>query len=168
MRHCSRCKTRFVRLAPQRNAFERLLGLLMIYPTRCQICGHRYLSFTVRHVHIPQRDFQRVPVQYPARVLGTSPFDELAGQEGRVVNLSIGGCLFEGMFRAHEGHRLRLQIEVDDEHAPIMIDEAVVSSRPGHGVGLRFTKLRRMEKRRIGRLVRGRLTGVWVKGAHLC
>ena len=29
MRHCSRCKTRFVRLAPQRNVFERLRACMV-------------------------------------------------------------------------------------------------------------------------------------------
>ena len=162
MRRCPSCKTRFVRPGPQYNLIEGALGLLTIYPTRCQICAHRFLTFKGRYHHIPQRNYQRIPVQFPAWLYSANACEALdSSEEGTVVNLSVGGCRVDGMLRAPEGRRLRLQFEIDADEAPVMVEEAVVRSHRGSRTGLSFIKLKDAEKRRIGRLVRGKLSRLW-------
>ncbi len=165
MRRCPTCKTRFVRAAPQHNLVEGALGLLTIYPTRCQICGRRFLTFEGHYHYIPQRNYQRIPVQFSAWLCSANPRDELGlSEEGTLVNLSVGGCRVDGMLRAPEGRRVRLQFEIDADQAPVTVEEALVRSHRGGRTGLSFTKLKKEEKRRIGRIVRGQLSRLWFSG----
>jgi hypothetical protein len=158
---CPKCQTRIVRLAPQRGIGERLLGLLTIYPTRCQLCTHRFLAFRGRPFSIPQRDYQRVRVHFPVWFRSAFYQGEFPGQEGKIVELSLGGCRLESAAQLPKGARLRLQFEVAEDQAPVTVEEAVVRSHPSKGMGLVFTKVRRNEKRRLGRIIRGRLSSMW-------
>ncbi len=163
MVRCPKCKTLMVRVAPQRSFGERLLGFLTIYPNRCQICAHRFFAFTGHRGFVPQRSYKRVPVQYPTQFRSAFYDDPTTALEGTLVNLSIVGCRINSQVRMPKGARLRLQFQVAEGHKPVIIDEAVVRSHPGKGIGLRFTKLRSEEKKRLGRLirVRGQLSGMF-------
>lgn len=150
-----------VRLGPRRALRETFLSWLTIYPVYCQICGHRTLAFWGRFEPLPQRTFSRVPVRFPAWF---RPFDHPAprwGYVATVVDLSVGGCRVKGHPVVPLDSRLRLEFEVSDNEAPVAVDEAVVRSHPSRGMGLAFVKIRQAEKRRIGRIIRGRLGRTW-------
>ncbi len=158
---CERCQSRMVRLVPRRAFRETLLSLLTIYPVCCQLCGHRTLIFWGRFEYLPQRTFSRVPVRYPAWF---RPFDRPAprwGYEGTILDLSVGGCRLEGRSVAPIDTCLRLEFEVSDNEAPVAVEEAVVRAHSSRGMGLAFVKIRKAEKRRIGRIVGTRLANVW-------
>ncbi len=163
MVRCPKCKTRMVRVAPQRSFTERLVGMLTIYPNRCQICGHRFLAFKGRRSFIPQRSYKRIPVEYPTQFRSAFYKEPTTGLQGTIENLSIAGCRVNSQVRMPLGARLYLQFQVAEGHEPVIIDEAVVRSHPGKGIGLSFTKLRSEEKKRLGRLirVRGQLSGMF-------
>lgn len=158
MTRCPRCKTRFVRLAPRQGVIEYLFAWLTCYPHRCQMCAHRFLAVCGRLSHVPQRNFQRVPVSVPASIRSAFFQPYFPPVPGQIVNLSIGGCRLQGAAPIPEGARLRLELDVDGRDKPVIIDEAVVCSRPGPSLGLTFTKVRRDERRRIGRLVKETLS----------
>lgn len=156
MTQCPRCRTRLVRLAPRRHLGEWLVGWLTIYPHRCQLCTHRFLAFCGTIRFVPQRNFYRVRVSFPSRIRSAFFEHHFPAVPGTVVDLSVGGCRLDGALPVHEGARIRVEFDVGDHERPVTIDEAVVSSHhgPGKGLGLSFTKLRREERRRIGRIVR--------------
>ena len=86
---------------------------------------------------------------------------EVPGQQAVVTDLSVGGCRLESQadLKMAVGTRMQLHIHVPEDERPLIIDEAVVCSYPGKGVGLIFTKVRRMEKRRIAGIIRERYAG---------
>lgn len=150
-----------MRLVPCRDIQETLLTWLTIYPTCCQLCGHRTRAFCGRVERLPRRTFSRVPVRYPAWF---RPLDQPAprwGYEATILDLSVGGCRLKGRPVPPLNSRLRLDFEVSDDEAPVAVDVAVVCSHPSRGMGLAFVKIRQAEKRRIGRLIRSRLAGTW-------
>ena len=156
MTRCPRCKTRLVRIAPRQHLGERLVGWLTVYPHRCQLCTHRFLAFCGTLRFLPQRNFYRVRVSFPSWIRSAFFEHHFPPVPGRVVNLSVGGCRLDGELVIPEGARIRVEVEVGDQEKPLTIDEAVVCCHPGggKGLGLRFTRLRREERRRIGGIVR--------------
>lgn len=156
MIRCRRCKTRLVRVAPQEHLGERLVGWLTIYPHRCQLCAHRFLAFCGVLRFIPQRNFHRVRVSFPTSIRSAFFQNYFPAVPGRIVNLSIGGCRLDGELVIPKGARIRVEFDIGRDEKPVTIDEAVVCSHlgNGHALGLRFTKLRREEKRRISRIVK--------------
>lgn len=154
MVRCRRCKGGLVRVAPQQGLGERLLGLLTVYPHRCQLCGSRFLAFRGFPAFVPRRNFQRLRVAFPTMLRSAFYLQEVPAQHATLVDLSIGGCRLEGPITAAEGSRLRLEITTPIFEAPIVIDEAVVCSLPAMGAGLLFTKVQRKERRRIARIIR--------------
>lgn len=162
MPRCPNCATRLVRLAPQRGIADRLLGLLTIYPNCCQLCGHRFLRFRGRFRSLPKRDYHRVPVHFPTWYRSVFRKDDRDGLQGTMVNLSIGGCHIKGHLRIPKGSRIRLQFEVSDDRAPLTVEEAIVHFNPNNGIGLRFTKIGPLEKRRLAQIIRERLAHRWI------
>lgn len=156
MVRCRRCKRELVRIAPQQGFGERLLGMLTIYPHRCQLCGSRFLAFRGFPAFVPRRNFQRLRVTFPTMLRSAFYLEEIPAQRATLVDLSIAGCRLEGPVTAAEGSRLRLEITTPTFEAPILVDEAVVCSHLDNGVGLLFTKIRRDERRRLARIIRER------------
>ncbi len=150
-----------MRLVPRRGFREIILSLLTFYPLCCQLCGHRTLAFWGRFECLPQRTFSRVPVRFPAWF---RPFERPAprwGYEGTILDLSVGGCRLKGRSVASIDTCVRLEFEVSDDEAPVAVEEAVVCSQTSRGMGLAFVKIRKAEKRRIGRIIGRRLANTW-------
>ncbi len=160
MTRCPRCHTRLIRPAPQQHLGERLIGWLTVYPHRCQLCAHRFFAFCGHLLFMPQRNFHRIRVDFPTWIRSAFFQNHFPAVRGRIVNLSVGGCLLEGELLIPEGARIRVEFEVGQDEKPVMIDEAVVCSHTGqgNGLGLTFTKLRRGEKKRIGRIVKAAMS----------
>lgn len=156
MVRCPNCTTGLVRVAPQQGIAERLLGFLTIYAHRCQLCGARFLAFRGFPAIVPRRDFRRVRVDFPAILRSAFYLKDVPAQPAMLVDLSIAGCRLEGLIEAADGSRLRVEFTAPLYETPVVVDEAVVCAHPTNGVGLRFTKLRREERRRIARIIRER------------
>lgn len=136
---------------------DRLLSTLTIYPVRCQLCAYRFTTFLGRIKTNPRRNYDRVPVQYPAQIRPTHDPSQRILVEGTLSNLSLRGCRVRTSQRLPMGCQVMLEFQPAEYDAPIMIDGAIVRSRCAEGIGLRFSVLLRSEERRIRRILDLRL-----------
>jgi len=146
---CPRCKTRQVQQAPQVEGLERLLGLLTVYPFRCQLCTHRFLAFLWRYSPSPRREYDRVPAQYPVTLYPASAQKQDEGLQGTTVNLSITGGLIETNAKIPEGTSVRLKIHVSGLGSPIEVEGATVRAVMENKLGLEFFKITPEEEQRF-------------------
>jgi hypothetical protein len=152
MAKCPKCQKRFLRRSHQTGRFERLLSLLLVYPFRCQLCTHRFLAFQGGQVEARHREFERIPLRFPASYDSTSAGEQIKG-DATVVGLSIRGCAITADQLLRTGSFLRLQLQVAQNELPIAIDLAVVRSTVNHRAGLEFLSIREEEDRRLRRLM---------------
>ncbi|OQW36755.1 MAG: hypothetical protein A4E19_21240 [Nitrospira sp. SG-bin1] len=75
------------------------------------------------------------------------------GHEGVIENLSIRGCRIRSSTPVAIGSRLELEFQHSPDSFPITIEEAVVRSSADGMIGLRFTRLRRIDERRIRQII---------------
>jgi hypothetical protein len=152
--HCPTCGASKVRLAARKSISDVLLSGLTIYPFRCQLCADRFRTFLGRRTPNPRRSFERVEVSFPVWFKSRrSPTPSGVGHEGVIDNLSIRGCRIRSPAPIRIGSRLELEFQYSDDSFPITIEEAVVRSIADGAIGLRFTRLRRGDERRIRRIV---------------
>jgi hypothetical protein len=142
---CPKCGTAKTKLAPRSGVADRLLGTLTIYPVRCQLCTHRFTTFLGTLKTNPRRNYERVPVQYPAQVRPINDTSQRVVVKGTLSNLSLRGC------------RVMLEFHPAEYNDPIMVDGAIVRSRCAEGIGLRFSSFLRSEERRLRRILDLRL-----------
>src|SRR5262245_36051879 len=90
---CSRCGRDFTRRSSRAGWAEILLSFFYAYPCRCQLCGNRFHSFQpgVRYIKVKEdrREYDRIEANFPITFTG----ENVTG-EGKLVNISMGGCLF--------------------------------------------------------------------------
>jgi hypothetical protein len=89
--------------------------------------------------------------------------------EGRILDLSLPGCLLEGADTLKTGDYVQLRIFLPDLQAPLHIPLAAVRWVDGFKVGMEFIRTSRQEQTRLERFVHGRMellrTGVsWNEG----
>ena len=151
---CPTCGASKIRLAHRTSLSDVLLSGLTIYPFRCQLCADRFRTFLGRRTPNPRRSFERVGVSFPVwfKLRRSTCWDEM-GQEGMIENLSIRGCRIRSPTPVPIGSRLELEFQYFNNSFPITIEEAIVRSSANGTIGLRFTRLRRTDERRIGRLI---------------
>jgi hypothetical protein len=154
---CPKCGTLKTKLAPRNGMADRLLGALTIYPVRCQLCTHRFTTFLGKLKTNPRRNYDRVPVQYPAQVRPIHDPSQRVVVEGTLANLSLRGCHMRTNQRIPMGCRVMLEFHPTEYDDPIMVDGAIVRSRCAEGIGLRFSSLLRTEERRLRRILELRL-----------
>jgi hypothetical protein len=154
---CPKCGTLKTRLAPRHGVADLLLGMLTIYPLRCQLCTHRFTTFLGKLKINPRRNYDRVSVQYPAQVRPIHDPGQRVVVEGMLSNLSLRGCRVRTGQRIPMGSQVMLEFHPAEYDDPIMIDGAIVRSRCAEGIGLRFSNLLRSEERRLSRLLDLRL-----------
>ena len=154
---CPKCGTAKTKLAPRSGVADRLLGTLTIYPVRCQLCTHRFTTFLGTLKTNPRRNYERVPVQYPAQVRPINDTSQRVVVKGTLSNLSLRGCRVRTSQRIPMGCRVMLEFHPAEYDDPIMIDDAIVRSRCAEGIGLRFSSLLRSEERRLRRILDLRL-----------
>lgn len=151
---CPACGASKIRLAHRISLSDVLLSGLTIYPFRCQLCADRFRTFLGRRTPNPRRSFERVEVSFPVWFKPRrSKYPDEMGQQGVIENLSIRGCRIRSTTPMAIGSRLELEFQYLNDSFPITIEEAVVRSSANGGIGLRFTRLRRSDERRIGRLI---------------
>ncbi len=151
---CPACGASKIRLAPRKSLSDVLLSGLTIYPFRCQLCADRFRTFLGHRTPNPRRSFDRVEVSFPVwfRTRGVIHLDEM-GQEGVIENLSIRGCRIRSFAPVALGSRLELEFQHANDSFPITVEEAVVRSSANGVIGVRFTRLRRTDERRIRHIV---------------
>jgi hypothetical protein len=74
--------------------------------------------------------------------------------EGRIVNLSLPGCLLESSQRISSGDYVQLRLFLPDQQAPLQVSLAAVRWVDGSRVGLEFIRTSQNEQLRLEHLVR--------------
>ena len=139
-------------------AWDTLLGLIYIYPFKCQICGFRFraLQWGLRYMRVPvdHREYDRIPAQFGL----TFETQNIKGK-GTATNLSMAGCSFQSSTPLGMGMVLRLELRIAQEVPPLIVDAAAVRYAREGSVGVEFLEWQEKERERLQLYVRGLLIG---------
>jgi len=109
---------------------------------------------------------QRVPMDCSVMFAG----ENFVG-EGRVVDLSLPGCLIESPKRLAAGEYLQLRLFLPDRQAPLHVALAAVRWVEGSRLGIEFIRTSEDEQRRLEQFVRrplsNRSPSTWSDGIVL-
>ena len=92
---------------------------------------------------------QRVPMDCSVMFAG----DNCVG-EGRILDLSLPGCLLESPKRMTAGEYLQLRLFLPDHQAPLHVALAAVRWVEGAKLGVEFIRTSEDERRRLEQFVR--------------
>ncbi len=95
---------------------------------------------------------QRVSVECSVMFAG-----DTAVGEGRILDLSLPGCLLESAEKLAPGEYVQLRLFLPDLQTPLHVPLAAVRWVDGCKVGLEFIRTSREEQRRLEQFVRRRL-----------
>ncbi len=145
---CPRCGRHFVQRAHRTGVLEQLLSVAYIYPFRCQVCMHRFraLRWGQRYRRRAQdrREFERIPVRVPVRLLGIP-----RPASAETIDLSVNGCNVVTDALLETGTVVELEFDVQPGGSPVAVEAAVVHSTHPGGAGLVFLRIRPEEKDRL-------------------
>lgn len=96
-----------------------------------------------------QRYSERIPVACGVVFAGNGVIGE-----GRVIDVSLPGCLMESPEAMKIGDYIRLRLFLPDRSAPLNILLAVVRRAEGNLVGLEFIRSSQDDQMRLSRFVR--------------
>jgi hypothetical protein len=96
-----------------------------------------------------RRGIRRFPVQFPTTVSDDTKHEGL----GRILDLSVGGCLLESQWTMTPGRTLGLRVQVPGLERPLMIDGTRVQWVKGLLGGLSFVGIGRTEQQRLERVI---------------
>ena len=106
---------------------------------------------------------QRVTVECSVMFAGESAIGE-----GRILDLSLPGCLLESPEKMFPGEYVQLRLFLPNHQTPLQVSLAAVRWVDGCRVGLEFIRTSRDEERRLEHFVRRRLgqgaASVWREG----
>lgn len=94
------------------------------------------------------RRYPRLTVEFG----GTFTSDQVAGQ-GRLVNVSLGGCQIESKVTMSQGLRVGVEISLPDGEWPLHVEKCIVRWTDGQVFGIEFTQLRPDQHRRLARVL---------------
>lgn len=155
---CPNCARQFVRRIAPFGVGEMLLGIVYVYPFRCQLCSFRFRlpQVGVRYVRVAEdhREYERMTSSFPI----TFTANNLSGV-GSVTNISMGGCSFTTNVSLARGMILQVGLQVSAEVSPVLVDAAVVRYVRGSTVGVEFLQWQHQERERLQLFVRGLLIG---------
>ena len=92
---------------------------------------------------------QRVPMDCSVMFAG----DDFVG-EGRILDLSLPGCLLESPKKMTAGEYLQLRLFLPDHQAPLHVSLAAVRWAEGTKLGIEFIRTSEDEQRRLEQFVR--------------
>jgi len=92
----------------------------------------------------------RLFVRYPVVFLGRHGVGE-----GKLVNLSMGGCAIESGAAVRRGTLLTLRMHLPSLSQPIAVDQAVVTWTAGDDFGVQFLSLGTRDQARLSQLIAG-------------
>jgi len=127
------------------NYAERIAGLLLIAPFRCQACSHRFLAFDfcldyAKHL-VDRRQYKRIPVRLALSFSG----GRIRGS-GVVRDISMGGCIIECDTIVQVDDIFYLQMFLGDHDGPVEV-AAMVRSVNANRIGFKFLRSARENKR---------------------
>lgn len=96
---------------------------------------------------------QRVPVECSVMFSGEGTVGE-----GRMLDLSLPGCLLESPQKLSTGEYVQLRVFLPDLPIPLHVPLAAVRWVNGFKVGIEFIRTSRDEQRRLEQFVRRRLS----------
>lgn len=146
---CPECRKESVHRVPCLSLHEQLKNLLFVSPFRCQVCGHRFLAFRLGRHYPPvseRRTHERIPVRLSLAFSG----GRIKG-EGVLVNISLGGCLLETTTPVQVNDIFHLKLFVNEQEPAIEV-AAMVRSIGAKGVGMKFVRSAREDRRLIAYL----------------
>lgn len=123
----------------------RCIGLQSVVPSNC-----------VWDIPLPQRGLDdkgqvyASPRQSPRLKCSSSVELKPTGQPpmwSKIGDLSRGGCFVEMMIPLQQGTRLKISLWLKENK--VLAEGVVVHSRPGFGVGIRFTEMSRSDAERL-------------------
>ncbi len=141
---CPECKKESVHRVPCLSPDERLKGLLLVSPFRCQACGHRFFAFRLGRKYPPvteRRTHERIRVKLALAFSG----GRITG-DGTVVNISLGGCLIETTTQVKVDDIFHLKLFVNRDEPPLEV-AVMVRSISGRRVGMKFLRSAREDRR---------------------
>jgi len=98
------------------------------------------------------REEKRIQPRFTTQFRSTFSKDNHEGQ-GRILDLSIGGCKIESESVAIQGAQFECRLHIPDLDWPLRIDEATVRWVDGHTFGLSFTRIRPEEQAKLKQLL---------------
>ena len=151
--HCPDCGMSFVRMAYEERTVEKLLQCLHIVSFRCQLCTSRFHTYwpesSGHSQPVDRREYARLSSSFQAHL-----FDGYAVRmDGRVTEISMGGCTFETAAMLPCGSLLELMIKPASGEDVVIIETAVVCSIRQESMGLRFLNLQPDDKHRLSQIV---------------
>ena len=137
----------------QERTVERLLHCLHIVSFRCQLCTARFHTYWPGLAGRPQpmdrREYARLPSSFQASLVNG---DDVR-IDGRVTEISMGGCTFETPTMLPRGSFLELMIKPASDEEVIAIETATVCSVRQESMGVRFLELHPAAKHRLSQVV---------------
>jgi hypothetical protein len=151
---CPICALEFVRRVSLAGLVEKFLSLFYVYPFKCQLCGHNFLSLQwgMRYIRVEEdrRTYDRLEIKCPMTFSGES-----GAGEGTVVELSMGGCSVSTSADIVAGMILKMSLKVSSDVAPILVKAAVVRHVRLKAVGVEFLQWERSERERLQQFITG-------------
>ncbi|HSQ52495.1 MAG TPA: PilZ domain-containing protein [Nitrospiraceae bacterium] len=142
---CPRCqKDGLLRSRPQ-SPRERLASLLFVAPFRCPSCSHRFLAPHLWLDHSTHPIDRREHLRIPVRLFLSFSGGKIRG-EGRVLDLSMGGCIIKSETQVHTNDIFYLQLSLDDSEPPLEV-AAMVRSVSARGIAFKFLRAAQENKR---------------------
>lgn len=155
---CPNCARDFVRRVGRSGWMEVLLSFFYIYPFKCQLCGSRFhtLQWGVRYIRVDKdrREYDRMEMRFPV-TFGEQSFSG----NGELLNVSMGGCSFHTEADLTSGRILKLELQISQDVAPVIVDAAVVRNVHSGAVGVEFLQWQQSERERLQLFIRGLLIG---------
>ena len=146
---CPRCQSEFIRRSSRRNTIEHLASAFRIYPFRCQICQHRFLSLRRHERYVTvlepeRREYERMTVQ-----AWNAVWPGERGGSARVIDVSTVGAAIETDVPLREGEILELRMTPAGADRPIAVERAMVrTTQPGR-VGVQFIRVQEDDEGRL-------------------
>jgi len=149
---CVRCGRDFVLGVAEASWMDRCLGRIQIRPFRCQVCNVRFRKRRLTSSHargLGRRQYVRIPSELPALLR----FHDETTSTAIVKDLSIAGCEIMGELALERGATLTIQMSGLLFAGTIDVEVAVVHTSRPQTAGLKFIRVRELEREEIGRFL---------------
>lgn len=150
---CPTCFSGFVKRSRRRNAIERFLSLVSIYPYRCQLCQHRFSrhqkGLKYQRIDEDRREYERLPVHLAA----TFAIGKVRGQ-GEVLDISMAGCSLRTETLLNVGDTIYFTLLRPGQVAAISVEVAILRGLFPSGARLEFLRFDGDEREKLQRFMR--------------
>ena len=152
--NCPRCQSGFVRRSRRASLIDHLMGLLSIFPFRCQLCSHRFRlkqqGARYKRIIDDRRDYDRLPVDLPAMFRSAT-----CHGQGSVREISMAGCSLGTQTQLEVGDILHIRLQLPNQPDPISIETAILRSVHFNHARVEFLECNKGDKERLQQFVTG-------------